>query len=92
MIGEAELEEILMEILQMLDSQEGFAEMLGDREPSYSLKSLATFADAGVLSRNSGLVLRLEDNATEEVIEFQLTIVQSRYPRSEEVEGDDEHD
>lgn len=38
--------------------------------------SITSFADAGVLTRNAGLVLRLDDGS-----EFQVTVVQSRQER-----------
>ncbi len=46
-------------------------DMLGDAE--LAVERVVTFADAGVLTDNRGLVLRLSDGS-----EFQLTIVRSR--------------
>lgn len=57
----AELEDQLGEILN------GF---LGER---VGIWSLVTFVDAGVMTRDKGLVLKLDDGA-----EFQITIVKSR--------------
>ena len=42
----------------------------GDEE---TIRSIVTFADAGVLTSNSGLVVRLADGS-----EYQITVVRSR--------------
>ena len=54
-----------------------------------TVSSVATFEEAGLLTRNRGVVLRMEDGS-----EFQITIVQSAPPRpgagdnNEDEEGD----
>jgi hypothetical protein len=48
---------------------EDLEEALGDTAP----RDIRSFGDAGVLTRNEGLVLRLSDGS-----EFQITVVQSR--------------
>lgn len=58
-ICEDEMQEALLELFEQVD-QEGEIEVV-------------TFADAGVLTQNRGLVVRTREGA-----EFQLTIVQSR--------------
>jgi len=40
------------------------------------VQSVETFSDAGILTNNKGLVLRMRDGA-----EFQIEIIQSRFPR-----------
>ena len=42
-------------------------------EVSNSLSNIKTYAEAGILTRDSGLVLRMEDGS-----EFQITIKQSK--------------
>jgi hypothetical protein len=46
-----------------------------------AVQSVSTFDDAGLLTRNKGLVIRLEDGS-----EFQVTIVQSQRARDEDGE------
>jgi hypothetical protein len=54
----------------MLEDQ-SIGEEIG--EPNLLARSVATFAERGVLTRNAGLVVRLQDGS-----EFQITIVQSQ--------------
>lgn len=46
------------------------------------VKSTRTFEDAGVLTDDQGLVLRMEDGS-----EFQITIVQSKRAKGDDGEG-----
>lgn len=61
---EQELEEFVLNAIGDYDGEEPDVE--------FDVLSVTTFADAGVLTNNAGLVIRV-DNA-----EFQLTIVRSR--------------
>ena len=49
----------------------------------YEVKSVSTFEQAGLLTNNKGLVVRLEDGS-----EYELTIV----PRNEKADEDEEDD
>lgn len=77
---EKELEEFLVEVLSLLMDEEGLAEMMEDKD--FGLKSITTFENAGVLTRNSGVILRfrskLDKDIDKEDVEFQLTIVRSK--------------
>jgi hypothetical protein len=48
-------------------------EVLQDDADRWGVLDLRTFADAGVLTQNAGLVVRLDDGS-----EFQVTVVKSR--------------
>ena len=52
-------------------------DLVDDEDTSTQVASALTFEDAGVLTSNRGVVLALTDGS-----EFQITIVQSRHPRS----------
>jgi hypothetical protein len=65
--------------LKTLLEDQSIGEEIG--EPNLLARSVATFAERGVLTRNAGLVVRLQDGS-----EFQITIVQSQQP--DEPEGD----
>jgi hypothetical protein len=60
-VTESDMELVLEELMNEND----------DKFPLYH--SVRSFRDAGVLTRNAGLVLRLDDGS-----EFQITIVKSR--------------
>lgn len=49
------------------------------------VKRVDTFEEDGIMSSNAGVVVKLEDG-----VEFQLTIVQSAGPSTEEDEEDEE--
>ena len=46
--------------------------LAGEEDPEFEGAEIRSFADAGILTRNAGLVVRLANGA-----EFQVTIVQS---------------
>ena len=48
-------------------------ELLQDEDQAYEVDRVQTFEEAGVLTMNKGLVIRMKDHR-----EFQVTIVQSR--------------
>lgn len=52
------------------DIEELLIERLSEQDDAHSI---TTFEDAGVMTRNKGVVLRMEDGS-----EFQITIVRSR--------------
>jgi len=52
------------------DIEELLIERLSEQDDAHSI---TTFEDAGVMTRNKGVVLRMEDGS-----EFQVTIVRSR--------------
>lgn len=51
-----------------------------------NIKSISTFGEAGLLTRNKGLVVRFENGD-----EFQLTIVQSQYGKDDSEDDDNEY-
>lgn len=51
-----------------------------------NIKSISTFDEAGLLTRNKGLVVRFENGD-----EFQLTIVQSQYGENDSEDDDNEY-
>lgn len=67
----AVLEAVIADALDGEQAYEGFAEFSGDDD--LRPDSIRTFEDAGVLTTDRGLVLRLSNGQ-----EFQITIVQSR--------------
>jgi hypothetical protein len=69
----------LQDILRDLIEDDGLADDQGDT----TLRRIETFAEAGVLTRNSGLVIRLLNGS-----EFQLTIVRSARGREDYAEDD----
>ena len=68
-----DLEEAIQEAL--LDRDEHHAELHGE-EPIYA--RIVSYADAGVLTRDAGLVIATPDGS-----QFQVTIVQTRHGRAE---------
>jgi len=62
-MGEQTFQNALREILESLEEQDGISEL--------EVKRVSTFEEAGVMTRNAGLVVRLKDNT-----KFQVTIVQ----------------
>jgi len=67
-MDEHEIADALREVLEAAEeiTDEGLADLP-------DVARVDTFEDAGVLTRNVGLVLRLEDGS-----EFQITVVRSR--------------
>jgi hypothetical protein len=56
------------------DMETVLEELLNENDEKFPLyHSVRSFRDAGVLTRNAGLIVRLDDGT-----EFQITIVQSR--------------
>ena len=68
-----DLEEAIQEAL--LERDENHSDLHGE-EPVFA--RIVTYADAGVLTRDAGLVIRAADGS-----EFQVTIVQTRHGRAE---------
>jgi hypothetical protein len=69
-----ELAEEQQETMSESDLREALSEALQEYEASGEVvRSVASFSEAGVLTYNEGLVVRLEDGS-----EFQITIVRSR--------------
>ena len=73
---ERDFEEALKDILEDQDTLE---EVAGPE-----VSSVDTFENAGILTRNRGLVIRLRNGA-----EFQVTIVQSQEAEGTEEEGEE---
>jgi len=73
-MNETELQDVLKTLLEEIAymDAEDFAQF-GMPDELADIENVSTFADAGVMTNNAGLVLRLNDNS-----EFQVTIVQSR--------------
>ena len=62
----------LLEEIAYMDADE--RDRLGVLDGLDDIENISTFEEAGVLTNNAGLVVRLGDGS-----EFQITIVQSRY-------------
>ena len=63
-------DDMVQAISDALEAADERAQDDGDEE---TIRSLITFADAGVLTSNSGLVVRMADGS-----EYQITVVRSR--------------
>ena len=73
-MNEKEFENVLLESLSLTDAD---PESVGfDSKMEGFISDLSTFEDAGVMTMNKGLVVRLADGS-----EFQVTIVQSQRAR-----------
>jgi hypothetical protein len=59
-----------------IDIETMLYELLQDEEAVPEVKQVQTFEEAGVLTRNRGVVVQVKDGA-----EWQITIVQSRHGR-----------
>ena len=70
----------LQDILRDLIEDDGLEDDLGDR----ALRRVETYRDAGVLTRDAGLVIRLLNGT-----EFQLTIARSARGREDYAEEDE---
>jgi len=73
-MNELELQDALKDLLEeipYMDPED--RDCLGIQDILNNIDSVRTFEEAGVLTRNAGLVCRLGDGS-----EFQITIVQSR--------------
>jgi hypothetical protein len=79
-MNERKMERALLELFEDIASDDELQASLD--QPALPNARVKTFEDAGLLTRDRGIVLSLEDGS-----EFQITIVQSA--RSED-EGDDE--
>lgn len=64
---------------------EGDLQAVLDGSPDLNAVNIRTFAEAGLLTRDCGLVMRMVDGT-----EFQLTIVRSRRHRAASDESDDD--
>ena len=62
-MDEQTFQDSLKEILESLEEQDCISEL--------EVRRVSTFEEAGVMTRNAGLVVRLKDNSV-----FQVTIVQ----------------
>ena len=62
------MEDVLLEIIG-----EGETDYLNENDEEIKIKNVCTFELAGLLTRDKGLVVKLEDGS-----EFQITIVKSR--------------
>jgi len=70
-VNEHDLERLIADALN--EAAAGFAEDANGPDGIEELNAIRTYAEAGVMTTNAGLVLYLEDGS-----EFQVTIVQSR--------------
>lgn len=66
-MNEQQFQEELKDTLEMLDT---FAEI---DEETITIDKISTFEEAGILTTNTGIVVKLSDNT-----EFQITIVRSK--------------
>jgi hypothetical protein len=62
------MQDVLLEIIS-----EGETDYLNENDEEIKIKNVCTFELAGLLTRDKGLVVKLEDGS-----EFQITIVKSR--------------
>jgi hypothetical protein len=77
-LDERDLELVLQQMVELLtETDGGFIELLDDSDFPH-LKSVKTFDEAGLLTRDRGLVIRLGDPLTNTLSEFQLVIKRSR--------------
>ena len=67
-----------------MTGEHGFAACLAsvmtgevDADETEGIREVITFTEAGVLTNNAGLVVRMDDGS-----EYQITVVRSRGPRS----------
>ena len=73
-MNELELQDALKDLLEEIPYMDPLdRDRLGLLDSFDDIESVRTFEEAGVLTRNAGLVYRLDDGS-----EFQITIVQSR--------------
>ncbi|MCD6369950.1 MAG: hypothetical protein J7L63_00410 [Thermoplasmata archaeon] len=73
-MNELELQDALKDLLEEIPYMDPLdRDRLGLLDGFDDIESVRTFEEAGVLTRNAGLVCRLGDGS-----EFQITIVQSR--------------
>jgi hypothetical protein len=66
------LMELIDDVAEMLDGNRDLDE-IEDRTIAAAVEDVRTFADAGLLSDNNGVVLRMKDGS-----EYQVSIVKSR--------------
>jgi len=59
-------------LMELLESDHDFAATL-----NYKIRRVRTYDEVGVLTRDAGVVVELNDRS-----EFQITVVRSRRPRS----------
>jgi hypothetical protein len=82
-MNERKMERTLLELFEDIASDEELQASLD--HPALANAQVKTFEDAGLLTRDRGIVLSLEEGS-----EFQITIVQSARSEDEDSDEDEE--
>jgi len=82
-MNERKMERALLELFEDIASDEELQASLD--QPALANAQVKTFEDAGLLTRDRGIVLGLEDGS-----EFQVTVVQSAPAEDEDSDDDEE--